>query len=91
MKHFYFFVAGLSLLLSTTPLQAPVSHVTTKGTGDGSSWTKALGSIDEALAKATSGDEIWIAAGTYKPTQLIKSSKKNSRHFPLKDSVSLLI
>ena len=89
MKHFYFIVAGLSLLLSTTPLQATVYHVTTKGTGDGSSWTKAFGSIDEALAKATSGDEIWIAAGTYKPTQLIKSSKKNSRHFPLKDGVSL--
>lgn len=43
-----------------------------------------MGSLDDALAKATSGDEIWIAAGTYKPTQLIKTSKKNSRHFPLK-------
>ena len=48
-----------------------------------------MGSLDDALAKATSGDEIWIAAGTYKPTQLIKSSKKNSHHFPLKDGVSL--
>ena len=41
------------------------------------------------MAKATSGDEIWIAAGTYKPTQLIKTSKKNSRHFPLKNGVSI--
>ena len=89
MKHFYFFAAGLSLLLAATPLQAKVYHVTTKGTGDGSSWANAMGSIDDALAKATSGDEIWIAAGTYKPTQLIKSSKKNSRHFPLKDGVSI--
>lgn len=89
MKHFYSFAVGLSLFLAATPLQAKVFYVTTTGTGDGSSWTKAFGSIDDALVKATSGDEIWIAAGTYKPTQLIKSSKKNSRHFPLKDGVSL--
>lgn len=89
MKHFYSFAVGLSLFLAATPLQAKVFYVTTTGTGDGSSWTKAFGSIDDALAKATSGDEIWIAVGTYKPTQLIKSSKKNSRHFPLKDGVSL--
>ncbi len=89
MKHSYFFAVGISLLFVAAPLQARVYHVTTKGTGDGSSWEKAMGSLDDALAKATSGDEIWIAAGTYKPTQLIKSSKKNSRHFPLKDGVSL--
>lgn len=89
MKHSYFFAVGIGLFLAATQLQAKVYHVTTKGTGDGSSWEKAMGSLDDALAKATSGDEIWIAAGTYKPTQLIKSSKKNSRHFPLKDGVSL--
>lgn len=89
MKHSYFFAVGISLLFVAAPLQAKVYHVSIKGTGDGSSWEKAMGSLDDALAKATSGDEIWIAAGTYKPTQLIKSSKKNSRHFPLKDGVSL--
>ena len=89
MKHSYFFAVGISLLFAAAPLQAKVYHVSIKGTGDGSSWEKAMGSLDDALAKATSGDEIWIAAGTYKPTQLIKSSKKNSRHFPLKDGVSL--
>ena len=55
MKHFYSFAVGLSLFLAATPLQAKVFYVTTTGTGDGSSWTKAFGSIDDALAKATSG------------------------------------
>ncbi|MDB5047873.1 MAG: hypothetical protein JWO30_944 [Fibrobacteres bacterium] len=35
------------------------------GTGDGMSWTNAMGSIQGALAKAASGWQIWVAAGHY--------------------------
>lgn len=35
--------------------------------GDGSSWAAAFDTLQEALAVATSGQEIWIAAGTYRP------------------------
>ncbi|MCU4154617.1 T9SS type A sorting domain-containing protein [Carboxylicivirga sp. A043] len=38
------------------------------GSGDGSSWANAFGTINEALALAVNGDEIWIAAGTYYTT-----------------------
>jgi hypothetical protein len=38
------------------------------GTGDGSSWANATGDLTAALFVAKSGDEVWVAQGTYLPT-----------------------
>ncbi len=38
------------------------------GINDGSSWIDAYNELQDALAVAISGDEIWVAQGTYKPT-----------------------
>ncbi len=37
------------------------------GAADGSNWTDAFPTVQAALVAATSSDEVWIAAGTYRP------------------------
>lgn len=39
------------------------------GTEDGSSWTNAYTTLQSALAAATDGDVIWVAAGVYYPDE----------------------
>jgi predicted outer membrane repeat protein len=55
------------------------------GTNDGSSWENAYTDLQFALAAASSGEEIWIAAGTYKPT----SGTDRTISFPLKNEVAI--
>lgn len=56
----------LSPLSSTL---AAILHVdgAATGAGDGSSWSDAFVDLLSALALAVAGDEIWVAAGTYRP------------------------
>ncbi|HEU0297725.1 MAG TPA: choice-of-anchor Q domain-containing protein, partial [Anaerolineales bacterium] len=68
-------------------LPAKVHHVKWNATGlnDGSSWTDAYTDLQAALSTASSGDEIWVAAGTYKPT----SSTDRTNSFALKNGVAI--
>lgn len=53
----------------TTNTFAKVIYVKQDGTGDGTSWEQAFNDLQLALASATLGTEIWVAEGTYYPTQ----------------------
>jgi hypothetical protein len=52
---------------------------------DGTSWSLAFPDLNDALNKATYGDQIWIARGTYYPT----ATTDRTISFQLKNGVSL--
>ena len=56
----------------TAPAYASVRYVSAArpdDSGDGLSWATAERTLQAALQSAVAGDEIWVAAGTYKPDQ----------------------
>ena len=59
-------------------------YVSPAGTGSGSSWTDAI-NLQDALGIAVYGDQLWVAAGTYKPTE----GTDRTISFHLKDGVEL--
>jgi len=77
------------LLCWLSPLVAAAGTIYVAPTGssgnDGSSWAQAFDNPQQALAVAASGDEIWVAAGTYKPT----STTDRTISFVLKNGVGV--
>jgi hypothetical protein len=55
-------------------LEATTFFVKQGATGSGATWSDATGDLSKALASANAGDEIWIAKGTYYPSD--KDRKK---------------
>lgn len=85
-------VIGLLALLSSLAwgsAQITVRYVKQGASGDGSSWAKASGDLQEMIDQSQAGDQVWIASGVYKPTQLLDAKRFRSFAFRLKEGVSL--
>ncbi|MEM6298236.1 MAG: hypothetical protein AAF740_06050, partial [Bacteroidota bacterium] len=49
-------------------------YVRLSGSGSGTSFSDAFGDLEQALSVATAGDKIYVATGTYKPSQQYNSN-----------------
>ncbi|MEN6309419.1 MAG: chitobiase/beta-hexosaminidase C-terminal domain-containing protein [Anaerohalosphaeraceae bacterium] len=70
---------------------AGIVYVNAEATGanTGMSWADAFTELQSALEMSFSGDEIWVAKGTYKPTQEVGGTDRRYRSFQLKNGIGL--
>lgn len=79
-----FFLLFFILSLKTATAAPLVLYVTPPGNGDCSSWATACG-LQTALNTAQPGSEIWVAGGTYNPSQ----TNDRNASFTLKSGVAV--
>lgn len=67
MKNFILTILVWAITMSA---HAATWYVNTNATGanDGTSWSDAFTNLQDGIAASVFGDQIWVAAGTYKPT-----------------------
>ena len=83
--------AVIACALQVTTASAGVRHVKwdAAGANNGTGWADAYPDLQLALTAATTGDEIWVAAGTYRPTLRTTPADPRSATFRLKNGVSI--
>ncbi|MDD5539964.1 MAG: hypothetical protein PHG61_04645, partial [Candidatus Marinimicrobia bacterium] len=61
---------GVFVFLNFSSLTADIIFVNSSATdgGDGTTWTTAFTSFQDGLDAAQSGDQIWVAKGSYYPS-----------------------
>jgi len=85
-------IAILLVLLSigSSATHAKTIHVKVGGTGDGSSWANAYGSLQPALDDADPNDSIWVGEGTYVPMyDYGLDIGDRGKHFRMKNGVGI--
>jgi parallel beta-helix repeat protein len=89
-------LGGIFALLTTFALQAQTIRyvkATAAGTGNGSSWANASADFQAMINASASGDAVWVAAGTYKPTRdpfgATSPGDPRNKTFYVKDGVKI--
>lgn len=69
------FLSVLSVIQILAPASAPAAtlFVAPDGTGDGSSWSSPVASIQAGVDQAEAGDSVWVREGTYNEPVIAKS------------------
>ncbi len=87
---------GLFALLTTFALQAQTTRyvkATAAGTGNGSSWANASADLQAMINASAVNDQVWVAAGTYKPTKdpfgSASPADPRDKTFHVKDGVKI--
>ena len=76
---------ALWLILGLSVGQAQIHFVRAGGTGSGISWVDASGDLQGQINASAAGDQVWVAAGTYKPT----TGTDRSASFAMKNGVAI--
>ncbi len=79
------FTVLIIALLITLSADASTIFVKSNAQGSGTSWKDALGDLSTALEQAQYGDQIWVTAGTYVPTDI----DDRYAYFEIADGVQL--
>ncbi len=77
------------LLACNISLAGDIIYVKRNGTGDGSSWADANGVLQDMIDSASSGDQIWVTIGTYRPTKKVGGSDDRYKAFQMKNAVEI--
>ncbi len=77
--------------LTVDPFVAPIVYVKhdAAGANNGTSWTDAFTDLQAAIDSADADEQIWVAAGTYKPTKEQGGTGERFRSFSQKTSVAI--
>ncbi|MBO0952569.1 putative Ig domain-containing protein [Fibrella forsythiae] len=77
----------LSLSLKTQAQTIRYVRPTSSGNGSGTSWTNASGNLQAMIDASASSDQVWVAAGIYKPGGSANTNRSIS--FVMKNGVAI--
>jgi hypothetical protein len=82
------YIFTLSILVTIPIKSQTFVKIEAQGANNGTSWNDAYVNLDSALIKTSNG-EIWVAAGTYKPSVDINTSSKKYKTFNINKKIAL--
>jgi hypothetical protein len=82
VRLFFFCLLSISAGYAQT-----IRYIKPDGSGDGNSWATASANLQAIINASSAGDQVWVAAGTYKPGGNANTNRLIS--FSMKDGVAI--